>query len=174
MSKTGRSKLFTGAVLMELCCQIVVAQTASRGEGVLIAAVSADKDGQIHIKDSRGIETLPPQEKNQEGCRLPKIADDQRTVGWLVEFANCCTSYPIPLQLVIFRDGQVIRRIDSGPIWEWQFLKAGKQVAFWTGPTHGDYVPHFELHDARSGRLLAHWDGHIEEKHPAWVSGLKE
>ncbi len=76
---------------------------------------------------------------------------------------------------MIYRKGKVIQHFAPGQsIWDWQFVENGKQVAFWTGPTHGEFKPHFELHDVNSGRLEASWDGHVYEKHADWVSGLKE
>jgi hypothetical protein len=52
--------------------------------------------------------------------------------------------------------------------------EAGKRVAFWMGPLHGDFAPHFELRDVQGGRLLAEWDDRVSEPHPAWVTGLEE
>jgi hypothetical protein len=42
-------------------------------------------------------------------CERPIVAEDKQTVGWLIDYENCCTSYPIPLTLVIFRSGEIIR-----------------------------------------------------------------
>jgi hypothetical protein len=140
-----------------------------------IAAAMVGSDRRVHILYGDGTEYIVLKEKGQVDCASAKVAEDKRTVGWLVESRNCCTSYPIPLGLVIYRRGRVVRRFEPGQgIWDWQFVHDGSQVAFWIGPTHGAFTPHFELHDVESGRLLAKWDGHVRDKHPAWVSGLKE
>jgi hypothetical protein len=140
-----------------------------------ILKAEIDPAGKIHIFDSAGHETIPPQDKDQVSCSSPQIAEDKHTVGWLAEYAHEGPSYPLPLALVLYRNGKVIQRIGPGQsIWDWQFLKGGNQVAFWTGPTHGEFVPHFELHDVRGGKLREEWDGHLDQKHPAWVDGLKE
>jgi hypothetical protein len=140
-----------------------------------IVTVEVDSGGKIHILESAGHETMAPEDKDQASCSSPKIAEDKRTIGWLAEYPNDDNSYPLPLALVIYRDGKIIRQIGLGQsIWDWQFLKAGAEVAFWIGPTHGDFVPHFELHDVRSGKMLAQWDGHLDQRHPAWIDGLKE
>jgi hypothetical protein len=150
-----------------------VAQAVSKSSQIV--KVDMDSGGKVHVFDSVGHDSISPQDKDQVSCSSPKIAEDKRTVGWLAAYPNCCTSYPLPLALVIYRDGKVIRQFQPGQsIWDWQFLKGGAEVAFWIGPTHGDFVPHFELHDVRSGKLLAQWDAHLDQKYPNWVDGLKE
>jgi hypothetical protein len=140
-----------------------------------IVKVEIDSDGRIHITDSAGKEVVPPEDRDQANCSSPKVAEDKHTVGWLAEYPNDANSYPLPLALVIYRNGKIIRQISPGQsIWDWQFIKAGSQVAFWIGPTHGEFIPHFELHDVRSGKLMAQWDGHLDQEHPSWVDGLKE
>jgi hypothetical protein len=157
------------AVLFEMGLHYAVA------DSTLIKAVNTGSDKQVHIVHDDGREEIIPKEKNQVDCTATKIAEDGRTAGWLIQSENCCTSYPIPLTLVIYRDGEIIRRFAPGQsIWDWRFLKGGSQVAFWIGPMHGDFTPHFELHGVVSGRMVAEWDGHVDEKHPDWVSGLKE
>ncbi len=159
---------------LSLCwSQLAFAKTGSSS----VTKADLDADGNLHIIDSRSREFVAPKKDDQADCRSPKIAEDKRTVGWLAEYPNPGTSYPIPLSLLIYRDGKIIREIrpnNALAIWDWRFLKSGTEVAFWSGRTHGNFVPHFELRDVRSGRLLAEWDGHVYEPHPAWVSGLKE
>jgi hypothetical protein len=57
---------------------------------------------------------LFPKSKDQVGSRELRIADDKKTVGWLAEYENCCTSYAVPLKLVIYRDGKVRQRLGDG------------------------------------------------------------
>jgi len=52
-------------------------------------------------------------------------------------------------------------------IYNWQFRKG--RVAFSSGPTHGDYVPNYELHDVKTGRLVAQWRGKDAESVPSWA-----
>jgi hypothetical protein len=140
-----------------------------------IATASVGSDKQIHIVYTNGSEYTVPMEKDQVDCSSVKVADDKRTVAWLVlEKPECCTNYPIPLSLVIYRNRKVIQHITGEPmIWDWQFDKAGSQIALAVGPQHGEDAVHFELHDARTGRLLDEWDGQ-NKKSPAWVSGLNK
>src|SRR5262249_21090826 len=66
------------------------------------------------------------------------ISPDRRTVGWLAMYSNCCTSYPIPLALVLYSDGKTREFTGTGlPIWRWAFQNEGKQVAFEQETVHG-------------------------------------
>ena len=56
-----------------------------------------------------------------------KIAEDGRTVGWTVLYDNCCTSYPIPLLLVIYKDGKVQQRLNKSG----QMIYDGGVQGFW-------------------------------------------
>jgi len=172
------SNLVTRLVLAMAPTAVLMAYCFAGSSGLKsteIIKVDIDSSGKVHLLDSAGHEVVPPADKNQADCRSAKIAEDRRTVGWLAEYPNADNSYPLPLILVIYRDGRVIQQIEPGQcIWDWQFLERGAEVVFWTGPTHGDFVPHCELHDVSNGKLLAHWDGHLDHKHPSWVDGLKE
>lgn len=164
---------FASAFLI-LSALMALAATGNQQDENVIEKVYATPDGQVHLV-RRGVDKIAPKEKDQASCASPKLSEDRRTAGWLVNFDNPDNSYPIPLSLVIYRDNQVIQRFAPGQsIWDWQFLGNGTKVAFWIGPTHGDFVPHFELHSVLTGRLLAQWDGHLDRRHPNWVDGLKE
>jgi hypothetical protein len=165
------SRLACIFVLVSLAvCQNIEGDVAVRR----IEKIYASKDGRVHLV-SCGREILAPKQDREVRAVSAKLASDGRTAGWLSESDDCCTSYPLPLLVVIYRGGRVIQRFATGQsIWDWQFVEKGKQVAFWTGPTHGNYTPHFELRDIDTGKLVASWDGHVREKHPDWVSGLKE
>ena len=72
-----------------------------------------------------------------------------------------------------FRAGLSVK--DREPVYTWRAIKSrGKQVAYHVGPLHGESKSHCELHDARSGRLIAAWDGDLESggDRPAWTKGL--
>lgn len=166
-------------MLLVMCSVLLVTlsavgQITHKKRAGRIEKVYVDDQGRVHVVVS-GADILPPVEKDQVQASAPKVAEDGQTGGWLVQSDTCCTSYPIPLTLVLYRGGKIIHRILPGQsIWDWGFRDAGRRVAFYVGPLHGDFIPHFELHDVQSGRLLAEWDGHISEPHPAWVTGLEE
>jgi hypothetical protein len=131
-------------------------------------------DGSVHIVETgRGVRAVP-KEKDQVGSGELRIADDQKTVGWLAEYENCCTSYAIPLKLVIYRDGKVRQRLCDGLMtYDWKFWEGGTQAAFCSGTVHGDSGGHCELHDASSGRTVDTLDGHLDNDSPKWAVGMR-
>jgi len=93
---------------------------------------------------------------NAVGFSGVELAQDQQTLGWTVNVENCCTSYSIPLNVVLFRDGRVLHTIDQGQmVWSWMFVQGGKQVAVVFGPTHGPEVGDYRLYDVQTGKLVA-------------------
>lgn len=143
------------------------------------------RDSRIHVGLSDGSEVQPPPEKDQVGISQASISKDRTAAAWLVDYDNCCTSYPLSLRLVAYRVGKPLLRLEGrgiGAMFGWSFLNGGSQVAFWQSLPHGDDAPHFELHDVQSGRLLAQWDSppdddtdnksSSDKKEPAWVKAL--
>ncbi|GGA61900.1 hypothetical protein GCM10011507_11790 [Edaphobacter acidisoli] len=136
----------------------------------------------IHILRSDGTEFVAPREVSpiqlsdkmdmQVSVREPVIAKDGRTVGWLAEFPNCCTSYPIPLVLVLYRDGTILRRIvpKTGlPLWRWAFLEDGNEVEYYADTVHSNLNPTCELRDVMSGELLDEWHRGKSKTLPGWA-----
>lgn len=124
---------------------------------VVVESVSADQDSGdvlLHLRDGRT--ATAPKERDQKTLTDPALAGDGRTVGWLGNYDNCCQSYPIPQQLVIWRAGRVIRRIDaSAMIWRWRFYHNGREAGFSDGPTHGSNIPYsYKLYNVTTGRLI--------------------
>ena len=165
---------------MLLFCAIPAAtfsnnRTSSEPQSGAIERAFAEHDGSVHVMKSGGQTDSVPKEKDQVGSSMIKIAEDGRTVGWTVLYDNCCTSYPIPLLLVIYKDGKVQQRLNKGGqmIYDWGFRASGKQVAFCTGTTHGDSGGHCELHDAITSRTIAVINGHLDKGSPAWARGLQ-
>ena len=133
-----------------------------------------DQAGNVHVVENGGRDRKIEKETEQVGSNDIKIASDKKTVGWTALYENCCTSYPIALRLVIYKNGRVRRSITADlMIYDWRFWAGGKQVAFCSGTVHGDSGGHCELHDAASGRRLAAISGHLDENSPAWARGLQ-
>ena len=94
-----------------------------------------------------------------------QVAPDGKTVGWLADqiltplegAANY--SYPVALELDVWRDGQVIRKFspDAYVIRNWVFLKDGNEVAFHAAPPHGQEFFDCTLFDVGTGKRLAQW-----------------
>ena len=140
-----------------------------------------DEDGQLRILTSGGQTIEPKKEGEQVGFAKPEIAPDGDAVGWLAEYPNCCTSYQIPLKLLIHTNGSVRTFTGTGlPIWEWGFQAGGAQFAFQQEAVHGGLGVHYELRDVATGRLLADYDPPVgpdnrtlpAQNVPRWVAEL--
>ncbi len=66
----------------------------------------------------------------QTAFEQPMLSDDRRAVGAQANFGNCCTSYDIPLQLVIYSRGKTHRFEGGLAIFEWHFADGGRRVVF--------------------------------------------
>ena len=133
--------------------------------------------GVMHIILDDGTEVQPQVDKDKDQGRHPLalISEDKRAVGWLVNYANCCTSYPLSLKLVVYRPGKALRefRGDGRAIFHWRFVARGKQVAFYQSYPHGDLRGHRELREIETGRLIDKWnDDDPPGKMPAWAKGI--
>jgi hypothetical protein len=133
-----------------------------------------DAAGQLRIMRSNRQVIRPAADSGQVGFEQAALSADHRTVGWLALYPNCCTSYPIPLALVLLRtDGRrtVIR--NDLPIWQWAFVGDGRSVVIRQAPVHGAAPTFYERRDVRTGRVLAtaHADTSAPEALPAWVRG---
>ncbi len=73
----------------------------------IYASAAVDDQGVLRILTKGGREIVPMKEPEQVGFSKPQISEDGRVVGWLAEFPNCCTSYPIPLKLVIYSNDRL-------------------------------------------------------------------
>jgi hypothetical protein len=116
----------------------------------------------------------------QTAFEKPVLSDDRRAVGAQAMFGNCCTSYDIPLQLVIY-SGRTTHRFGGGQaIFDWHFADGGRRVVFSQQTVHFACSVHWELRDIASERLVATVD--IPEvcgqnpdppqvKVPKWVTG---
>jgi hypothetical protein len=156
---------------------------AARGSGY--------ETGPLYIIYSDGthfIQKLPPLRKstdkdtvfNAVGISEVQLADDRQTLGWAVQVENCCTSYSVPLSVVVFRSGRVIHSFDSGQmVWNWMFLHGGNQLAVVWGPTHGPEVGDYRLYDVKTGKLVSEVYGDeasqaLKADAPEWAKRLEE
>ena len=144
---------------------------SASGESIRLAYITGNCN--VHIVHVNGHISKPPREKDAANCTAPKISADKHAAGWLVEYYACC-SYPIPLQVAVYRPGRSVRIFHGGTgVWDWQFVHAGKYVVFYEALPHGERVPHFELRNVETNRTLGIWDGPLTAKAPAWTKGLR-
>jgi hypothetical protein len=164
------------SLLLSLLCATAFGQSLSIGPQIKGAAVQITKffiaeptvgskheTGPLHIIYSDGTEivrTLPrwkadKNDFNALGFTQVEMARDRQTIGWAIDVENCCTSYSIPIRIVIFRHKHVLHTFEQGQaVYTWMFRESGKQVAILFGPTHGpggDY----RLYDVKSGKLVS-------------------
>ena len=140
-----------------------------------ITDVECAPDGNVKIVHGDGTEFQAPKESGQISCSSPAVAESKWAAGWLVAYENCCTSYPIPTTLVIYKVGEPFRRFGDGKlIADWHFLEDGTQVVFYSNTVHGDRAPHYELRDTETGHLIDQWDGHVDERAPAWTQRMRQ
>src|SRR5712691_3957260 len=90
-------------------------------------AASVDDSGRLHIQTSDGRSIFLGKQRDQERFDSIAISADGRAVGWVNLYPNCCTSYPIPLKVVILVNGR--QRVFTGvglAVWRWTFSDDGK------------------------------------------------
>lgn len=159
--------VFAGAFLL-------VTASAFATDAPHIERVYADDNGTVHVALVNGKSATIRKQKEQVGADEVKVAPDRRTAGWTELYPNCCTSYPIPLAIAVYRDGRVRRRFRPGlMIYRWQFWEDGRQIAYCSGTVHSDGGVRCELHDVESGRKTADFAGLPDEHSPAWARGLQ-
>jgi len=134
-----------------------------------------DSNGQLHILMKHRREIVPKKEPGQVSFQKPEIAPDGHAVGWLAMFPG--TSYPVPMKLVIYANGETRTFTGSGlPIWRWRFWSEGKEVAFEQETAQGGQGVHYELRNLATGDLVAQYDAESDAqevaKPPRWVAEI--
>jgi hypothetical protein len=138
-----------------------------------IVHVYADQKNQVHVVYKNRHAAAVAGEPDQVGIDSVKISKDGQTAGWLALYPDPDSSTPFAGTLVLWRGGKVVRRFQADQtFWSWDFYAGATQVAYHVGPTHGEAL-RSELHDIESGRLLAAWDGDLDDANrPEWTRGL--
>jgi hypothetical protein len=94
--------------------------------------------------------------------------------AWTLDYEVPLHTESYPEVLVIARKGQIIRKIDGEPfVWNWIFLKNGRQIAYEAGPLH--FGMNCILTDVTTGKQLATYDCFFKlpPDAPAWVEELE-
>jgi hypothetical protein len=153
-------------------------------------AGSGYETGPLYISYSDGtevVQTLPPLKRstdkevvfNAVGFADVELARDQQTLGWTVDVQNCCTSYSIPISVVVFRNKRVLHTFEQGQmVWSWMFLDDGRQVAVVFGPTHGPEVGDYRLYEVKTGSMVSEVWGDtytqsLKSSAPDWAKELQ-
>ena len=96
-------------------------------------------------------------EAQQIACEGIAIGPDRKTVAWSVLVENCCTSYPIPTSVVVYRRGRTFAISTGQMIWQWHFL-GNDRLALLSGPVHG-WAATANLYGLRTGKIEESWNG---------------
>ena len=131
-----------------------------------------DSSGQLRIVLSDKRVISPPKDSDQVGFEQLLISPDRRVVGWVARYPNCCTTYAIPLKLVLLRaDGGRSVISNDMPIWQWAFAVDGRNVVIQQAPVHGAAPTSYERRDIRTGRVTAaaQADSSADRGLPAWT-----
>ncbi len=174
------------ALIIVLCLVPAAAGAQSLGEIAGFSALAgangqyaSNRDpgagsGPLSVTYRSGKRVIVPTQNMQTDFNDIQLAPDHKTLGWLAEYLACAQSYPCALQLVVFRDGKILRQFTPGYgiMWFWEFLGGGRQIAIQYGFPHGDANGAFELYDISSGRLLQKYQG--TGPVPGWVQTFKD
>jgi hypothetical protein len=168
------SAMKTASILIVVALITVpaAAQTARSRQAPTVSAqsyesVDIDADGNLRILTADHRTIVVPKGGSpktgevfgqQTAFENPVVSEDRRAVGAQAMFANCCTSYDIPLQLVIYSGGKTHRFEGGLAIFDWHFADRGRRVVFSQQTVHFTCSVHWELRDVVSERLLASAD----------------
>jgi hypothetical protein len=169
-------------------CTIAVADLTAQGRSGVSAptetydSATVTARGDLLIVTASGRRVVVRKEREQTEFSTPVISSAGTAVAAQAMFRNCCTSYDIPLQLVVYARGRLHRFTGVQlPIFQWAFADGGTQIAYGQEPVHFGCSVHYELRDIASGRLIDKAD--VPEpcgpfpnpeavKVPGWVTNL--
>lgn len=171
-------------VIMLLQVALGVTQTPNTGapSPETYDSAAIDGNGDLVIVKSNRQSVIVRKEGEQTAFSAPVVSSARTAVGAQAMFSNCCTSYDIPLHLVVYSGGRVHRFKGVGlPIFRWAFSDGGTRVAYGQEPVHFGCATHYELRDIESEHLLEDVDapqpcGQIPNPKPVtippWVANL--
>ena len=187
--KTALVLLVVALIPLQAVAQTPRARQAPAASTETYESAAIDADGNLRILTSEQRTLIVPKGGYPKGgesfgqqtaFEKPVLSDDRRAVGAQAMFANCCTSYDIPLQLVIHSSGKTHRFEGGLAIFDWHFADGGRRVVFSQQTVHSTCSVHWELRDIASERLMAEADvpescGQIPDPPkvtvPKWVTG---
>jgi hypothetical protein len=114
-----------------------------------------DPSGNIRIITSDRRTIMVMKDLEQTSFEPPLVSPDRTAVGAQANYSNCCTSYDVPLKLVVYSHGKAHRfKGVELPIFQWHFADSGTRVAYSQEPVHFGCEIHYELRDIESERLV--------------------
>lgn len=126
-------------------------------------ATSADGN-RLEYTDSTGATSTAPKLRDQVGYSQPRISSNGQFFGWLALYPNCCTSYPIPLVLVVMdKDRHLYEFQGAQATFGWCFQPSSSAVAYRRALLHGLTPDLFELRRVQDGKLLKAFEVPVQE-----------
>lgn len=123
-----------------------------------IGAYQLSKDGTaLTIQLSSGVSVdAPIVNADQEAFGSVQIARNRRYIGWTVEMPNCCTSYPLPLSLVVHDGRRLVRIIGplAPPVFQWAFSADSRSLVYRQEYPHGSSPLQFHKVRIADGLVL--------------------
>jgi hypothetical protein len=143
------------------------------------AVVLSPDQAELTVTMTDGSRFNAPRFPDQVAFAQPQVSPDGKNVGWLAQFPNCCTSYPIALKLVVLAPSRQLHTFEGKElaIFNWCFVPGSASVAYTQSVLHGSNSQHFERRAVSDGRLLDEYeyphDGvanmAARKRAPAWV-----
>ena len=107
---------------------------------------------------------------------------DERSIGWTIALPIATTSYPIPVTLVVFTDGRLLRIPIGQMIHAWAFTADGTGVLIVHGTTHGPYPRTVERRSLATGAIAQTFTEAVDPDNralehqdvPVWAEGVLE
>lgn len=113
----------------------------------------------------------------QVGFEEIAISGDGEAVGWLAYFNNCCTSYPIPMLVEVYKAGKRHAFKPGTAPWHWCFIDGSSSVAAISTTVHGPQHEIIERWNIASGKKTDEFvwmqDGAYPDA-PAWVVAIRQ
>lgn len=163
----------------------VLALTASAGAQEHYTRAEQNQQNDLVITTSQGKRIVLTKSKasntetfDQVAFEDVAISKDATAVGWVSYIGNCCTSYPIPHVVEVYRQGRRSTFEPSLRPWHWCFVDGSASLAVFSSPLHGPQYAASELWSLISGEQLDRWDDSPDavpaRAAPRWVESLSK
>lgn len=105
------------------------------------------------------------------------ISSDGAAIGWTAYYSNCCTSYPAPVFVEVYKSGirHTFKTVTAPS--HWCFVDDSRSVAVLSTTLHGPQHQVLELWDVSTEQKRGEFiwmEGDAHPEAPAWVVALRQ